>query len=299
MKKCAFYWIVCFIGLVQAAFAYDLDIVTDASIGMRKDRIEWSVFSAGTPDKLFKEKWSNIRLAQLSANLQILACDHLLFTMECGYGWIFDHGKHTFTDFNVSLHPPTIEDEITSITKGHADDLSISAGYQFNWVCSGISMAPLIGYSYHFIKLNNHEFERENPSQDSSLKPIDELTEESKYHFSGPWVGFAVSYQPQCEWIFYFSYAYHQSKYHGSFTNSLGIEGNAHQKIRDVRGNEYTLGTAYNFTEEWFGSFKLNYRNWLGKNGHYITDKPVSSVLPLRSLRWSSFAATIEAGYLF
>lgn len=234
----------------------------------------------------------------VETNVQFLACEHWLFKADFNYGW-FDkikQQKMTGYDFYTSTAI-----DATSKVKGSVYDISGALGYQFNWDCFRLSVAPLVGWSYYHQHFKNtHYF---NHLNDQAF----DARNHYKFSWNGPWIGFAAAYQVCCEWQFYVDYSFHWSdfraRYHDFSLNTFNENARtclAHGKSNSAYGNEVTVGTTYQFCENWFLGFKFNYKDFWANNAKTDNRKFDNTAhYRTKNIQWNSYFATVDIGYIF
>lgn len=280
-------------GCCTDCFGFDSVLTFGVGGGYRTDELQWNVFPSLTGLEV-EEKWKNIQMGIVEADAQFLACEHYLLQVDFDYGWFNRSGHQTVNTFDLASD--TLIESLRSRTKGRAYDLSGAIGYQFNFWCYRFSLAPLVGYSYHFQKFENNGYTNE-------LVPVDETFAGTHntytFRWRGPFVGFTTAFQVTCDWQIYFSYAYHWARYRAKVNENF-IVGSfpSHQKANNARGNEFTLGTAYEFCDNWLLGVRLDYKNFSSNKGSQEDDEGII-ISNMRHLKWKTFSATLDLTYVF
>lgn len=337
MKKQIFLVLACLVGAVQA-FASGCDpdccndcldfnskLTVDLGGGLRWDNISFKRHNGfgSTHDKL-----NDIKIGQIQGDIQYLACEHLLLKGYFDYGWVYGKTRHSvrvneegpygpYSDFSSSGFS-------THSKKGNAYDLYGAVGYQFNWDCYQVAFAPLVGYSYNYLKLNrgsSNDGSSWSSGSGSELSGSESIGSESssfssssgcngrgtKFRLSGPWVGFAATYQWSCDLQLFVDYAFHWARFHATAneTNFFGSERSRSLKSKNAYGNEVVVGATYTLCDSWFAGLNFNYRNWYGsKSGHNGSSNVYGSFSSesdskLRNFNWNTYVVSLDIGYSF
>lgn len=282
----------CYTASSTDCFGFESVLTFDIGGGYRQDNIEWKTYPVAAPGTVIKEKWKDVGMGIVETNAQFLACDHYLFKFDFDWGWFNKSGKQEVTnfDFNTNL----LTQSLHSRTKGRVYNIDGKVGYQFNFGCYRYAITPLIGYSYHFQKLKNNEYHNELTGLTNNY------TNNYKYRWRGPTVGVAAAFQIECNWQLFFEYTFHWARYRAKFVDSFLATLPGKQKSNNAHGNEYTLGTSYEFCPDWLLIIKVNYKNFFNNKGRTETVTDFGNdISPLRKLRWESLNATIDVAYVF
>lgn len=229
----------------------------------------------------------------VETNAQFLACEQWLFKVDFNYGW-FDKIKQQKVT-GVDLVTGQLINASSKV-EGSVYDISGALGYQFNLDRFCLSLAPLVGWSYYHQHYKNHHY------FDHCIHEEFRVQNQYKFSWNGPWVGFATAYQVCPEWQFYLDYAFHWAEFKAKFFDVFIAACPANSKTQRGYGNEVTVGTTYQFCENWFLGFKFDYKDfWANKchtslryengDGHERATQ--------KNIEWSSYYATVDAGYLF
>jgi len=333
MKKKIFLVLACLVGTVQAfasgccdtgdscnpccapsdcCLDFDSKLFVDVGGGLRWDSISWKTRASGFDSGDFHQKWRDIKLGVIEANVAFLACDHYLLKGNFDYGWVYGKNHLSTNRFGSSSGFSSSSSNFSSRSKkGHAYDLSAGVGYQFNFECYSIALAPLVGYSYNELTLNRRGFDVYDTSFGSSSSGSN--GHNHKFRMSGPWLGFATTYQATCEMLFYLDYAFHWANFRATLDEGLafeepGLSFSRRFKSKDAYGNEITIGGVYTLCDCWFAGLRFNYKNWFtNKKNHHHHDVYSSSFSGsssnehsrFRNLDWNTYIVTIDIGYTF
>lgn len=336
MKKQIFLVLACLVSTVQAfasgccdtsdscnpccapsdcCLDFDSKLFVDVGGGLRWDSISWKTSASSFSSNDFHQKWRDIKLGVIEANVAFLACDHYLLKGDFDYGWVYGKNHLSTNTFGSSSGFSSSSSSFSSHSKkGHAYDLSAGVGYQFNFDCNCMSgsVAPLIGYSYNELSLNRKSFDVYEP--EISISSSSSNGHSHKFRMSGPWLGFAATYQATCEMLLYLDYAFHWANFRATLDEGLAFEDSSLNfsrsfKSKNAYGNEVTLGGVYTLCDCWFAGLKFNYKNWFtSKKNHHCND-PYSSGFNsssssnessrFRNLDWNTFIVTVDIGYTF
>lgn len=333
MKKQIFLILACLVGAVQVfasgccetdyccqpsdcCLDFDSKLTVDIGGGLRWDNIDWKsrgLLFGSSSSEGFRQKWKDIKIGLIEANFQFLACEHYLLKGDFDYGWVYGKNHLSSSDFNDFSFSSSSSSGFSRKSKnGNAYDLSIGVGYQFNWDCYQIAVAPLVGYSYNYLKLNRHQF---GPyGDDSSSSSSGSSGRGHKFRLSGPWVGFATTYQATCEMLVYLDYAFHFASFKANVDNGFAFEeslSNTRANFKNNRtyGNEVTVGGIYTLCDCWFAGLKFDFKNWWGdKKHHHRSPYDFSSSSSgsssgtsanFKNFNWNTYIVTVDIGYTF
>lgn len=281
----------CYTDCCSDCFGFDSVLTFDIGGGYRNDTLKWKVFPSEFPGREIEEKWKNIGMGIVDANAQFLVCEHYLLKAEFDYGWFSNNGSQRYLANGGDQ--PNIN--YRSSPRGNACDLSGGLGYQFNMDCFRVSFAPLVGYSYHQQRLKSRTYR-------NLLVPDAEVIlahNDYKFRWSGPWVGFALSYQATCELQLYFDYYYHWARFRGTVKEHFVLgEFPSHLRSNRAYGNEFTLGGIYTFCDYWYIGIKYDCKLFCGNKGKSNVET-INEDSPLRKLNWQSQMITLNVGYTF
>lgn len=283
----------CYSECCSDCFGFDSELTFGIGGGYRVDQLQWTVFPSLTGDEV-KEKWHNLQMGIVEADVKFVACENYLLLVDFDYGWFNRRGNQSVKTFDLVPASPKLIGDLKSRTRGRVYDLEGAIGYQFNFCCDHYSIAPLVGYSYHFQKFKNRHYEDE----ESGAEVFADINNRYTFRWRGPFVGFTTAYQIDPYWNVYFAYAYHWVRYRAKLNEEFVVSAfPTHQKANRVRGNEFVLGTNFEFCDSWFFGIKVDYKNYFSNKGSETSEGIIVS--NLRDLRWKSFSATIEVAYQF
>lgn len=279
----------CYDNCCNNCFGFNSVLTFDVGGGYRNDCLKWKR-SLKESNQLIQERWNSIGMGIIEANANFLACEHYLLKVDFDYGWFHGGGHQTYKvfqndDLGVSLK---------SNTSGNVYDLSGGVGYQFNFSCYRLTFAPLIGYSYDYQKYKNRKYE--NVFVEDDVRTI--YKNRYIYRWRGPWIGVAFAYQPCCDILLFFDYAFHWSRLKATVNENFPI-GRSTFKVNQAYGNEFTVGADYLFCDDWLIGLKFNYKNFWGNKSKFHTKQEDVELSHLKKLTWISYNITIDIGYKF
>ncbi len=287
-------------------FGFDAVLTYDIGGGYRQDNLKLTAFPTPPPNMPAEEfhlKWNNLEMGVVETNAQFLACDHYLVKMDFDFGWFTNENGHQTTK-SIEIDTDILDQYLKSPTQGRVYDISGAIGYQFNWCCFRYALTPLLGYSYHYQNLTNRKFTNVlNPDQNPNLKT------NARYRWRGATLGFTATAQVCPEWLWYFTYEFHWLRFRGVIDEWMNRDTPSEtklvvdQKCNGAHGNEFILGTMYQFCDDWFLGFKVDYKNFWGNKGSFTVETvlphSVSPSQPFHNLRWNSLIITMDVGYIF
>lgn len=296
----------CYSSGTTDCFGFDTVLTFDIGGGYRQDDIEWKTSSLSDPDLIQKVEWNKLEMGIVETNAQFLACEHYLAKLDFDYGWFDDGGKQHIRRFALQEGNCLLSKHLRSDTNGHVYNLDGAIGYQFNWCCYRYALTPLVGYSYHYQKLKNHNFR--------DCLSDNKFAIHNRYilRWRGPTLGIAAAYQISCDWQVSLLYTYHWVRYRAkvnenfsghkdneNFTRHRHIVGD--QKANKVHGNEFKISTSYQFCPDWILNLNVDYKIFQGNSGRFEAKRRsrCEHDAKLHDLKWTSLNATATVGYIF
>ena len=287
----------CYSNSCTDCFGFDSALTYDIGGGYRQDTLEWSIYPTSLPGTVEKEDWKNLQMGIIETNAQFLVCQHFYTRFDFDYGWFYNGGHQTIQAGPINSR--SLTRNLKSETNGHVYNIDAAIGYQFNMCSCRFAFTPLVGYSYHFQKLKNCNY-----TNDLTLSEF-KTKNNYKLRWRGATAGFTTAYQVTSYWQLNFTYAYHWIRFRGKVAERFPTEpiyGNL--KSNNGNGNEFTLGTTYEFCPNWILGAKVDYKVFQGNKGKFTPDdeRELSSNIlesPLRKLKWTSLNATIDLLYIF
>lgn len=283
-----------------------------------------------------KSCWTDLNIQTIGARTNCATCDDFYFRANGNYGWITS-GKHRTDVFQRKPQNPNEEREeerrvgtIAAHTRGHIYDVSIAAGYQFQYCQDVAAFSPIFGYSWRGQRLRNSHFEFSNSSFSESLEVggsssssrsfdlaslhidsnIVEIDNSYDTRWNGPFVGFDALYNLDCDWTLTAGYEYHWGKFHArteEFVGGAKLALNQHGK--SYYGHVVNLGMVWNFTDYWtlglqyeFDFFHVHhgrqtFRAVKGSQGDIEVVGLVS--VPLKRVEWCTNSIRLTLGLVY
>lgn len=250
---------------VSAFWAEATDSSLEIGVGYRNDSIkykrEFSPFSSGSDsygnnynNSEFNTNssldWKNLNIWFIEARGKYVTCDCVYLRGSVDYGWITSGKLKNKEDYGFGSgyfdNSFSFSGRDKSHVKGNVYDAKIAVGYQFKWCDEALSIAPLVGYSWHGHELRNgrhgdSSYSSYSPSScdsydsyysyysDCSYSDYSSSSSSSSSSFSssssdkhhkltdrwnGVFIGFDLDYRFCCEWNFFFNYEYHWAQFH-------------------------------------------------------------------------------------
>jgi hypothetical protein len=272
-------------------FGFDSILFFGVGGGYRIDSLKWKAYPEANPGREIEEQWKNVGMGVVETNAQLLVCEHYLFKVDFDCGWFSNSGSQRYTDNDLFGIPVSYKAK----PRGNAYNLSGGLGYQFNFDCYRLSLAPLVGYSRHQQRFKGRTYDNEYfPTGPEVL-----AHNNYKYRWSGPWLGFALAYQATREFQVLFDYSYHWLRFKGNVReNFFPGQLPSHIRSNNAYGNEFIVAGVYTFCDCWFVGVKFNYKQFCGNKGSFRNEEDEESSR-LRKLDWQSSTITLDIGYAF
>lgn len=235
----------------------------------------------------------NINSYQLGARGQFNFCECAFIRGDGHYGWVLD-GDYS-------------EGGFFGDTRGHTYDVEGALGYYFS-LARGIWIAPIVGWSYDAFLLKGVDI---TTAINGCVFDLDDI--KAHQHFSGPFLGFDLFFQPNDCWEFTFGYEFHYAHWHGQrliqgpeygnppFGWTTGFSNKRH--LHRVYGQVFNLDAVFQFWGCWRAGLELKYQFYNGDQGKYRQTRsplnPLFSYATVNGLWWRSFASTVFVGRMF
>jgi hypothetical protein len=275
-------------------------------------------------------KWRDLDIWLIEARGKYVTCDNIYLRANGDYGWI-THGKCRDRDF-VSFRGYDDDSDSSSEfsrsrarARGHVYDARIALGYQFRLCDDSLSVDPVVGYSWHGQHIEDRHLRQHSSS---SSECSDDLRntygssssssgrKHARYHtrWNGPFIGFDFDYRFGCccEWTIFGDYEFHWAHYHARARWHLRddfIDGRFRHHAKNAYGHIFDIGVRYDFCECWFASVKGEFQWWWADRGHdraKIFEASCGDAstncrlsIPLRDVRWDSYAVIADVGMTF
>lgn len=155
--------------------------------GCRTDEFSWNIAgtSAGTEPNILSElSWKDLRIHQISIGLRVNDNSGLYMKNHIAYGVIVD-GKNQDSDYRKDDRQLEYSRSNNQADTGGTWDFSAGIGYPLPLGFDFISLAPVIGYSYHRQELRMTDGYQSIPA----TGPFPDLNSSYDASWKGPWVG--------------------------------------------------------------------------------------------------------------
>jgi len=346
-----------------AAFAFwpeAADSSFELGVGYRNDKLSWEHHASETAEQnpsavITKQQWKNVNIWQIGANFKYVTCDNLYLRAAADYGWVTS-GKVTHYDY-VSANSSSSSSSSSGdsllfadnqcpfdnfshkANKGHVYDADIAVGYEFKMCDDGLSLAPVVGYSWngqHFGKGSNNGSSSSSSSSSSisnvvvaalASSDVSGNGSDGKFHarWNGPFLGLDLNYKMWCDWAVFGSYEFHWARYNAKvsqFGSSL-YNDRFTQRAKNGHGQVASIGVKYDFCEcwtvslvgewSWFraekGRSKIFTDAGNGSSSEFNSSSSSSNgggvetrcfvSAPVTHVIWQSASATVNVGMLF
>lgn len=265
-----------------------------------------------------KEKFKDLDIFTLGLEIKALIPCWIYGRGNVDYGWIC--GEHDRDEYKVEIQGsggnlrtgavtfPETDRALTHrrVRGKYVADLSAAFGYPFEFFCSKLMIAPIVGYSYNEQKLHSRyhqsiSFPLPNTSAFESNFPVpqlvnfDDVYRKVRAAWWGPFVGFDIDYLVGCGWKVYGEFEYHfgtaklstRTHFSEASSNAVGA-GFFHESHRKrAHGVNLRIGTNYLFWCNWLLGLHVDYKNWRSTHGSDT------------HLDWQSYGVGVDLGYSF
>ncbi|MFI5342588.1 MAG: hypothetical protein ACHQUC_00025 [Chlamydiales bacterium] len=343
------------------------DSSLEVGVGYRNDSIKWkrelrdgsSSFysgcngsgesgSSGSRDKFTTDfNWKDISIWFIEGRGRYITCDCIYLRGNVDYGWITSgrlHQKDHFSFASGNNHGFGNDFSSSSNSRGRSSangfvyDGKIAIGYQFDWCDECLSIAPLVGYSWHGQHLRGgHRDESSNfygygfnsdsycseESSSSSSSSRSSSSGRGKHRFNDRWngvfIGFDLDYRLCCEWNLFLNYEYHWAEFHATerkenlFRNDYygNSSGNNRSSIHanNGYGNVLDFGVEWDLCECWTLGLRAEFQWWYADHGRERTKLCENSIgnvsveevvkTSVKHISWDSGSIAVELGMIF
>lgn len=311
--------------------------ILEIGFGFRSDCLDWKTsFKGDSKCTLHSHlKWHELQICQIEARGQYVTSKNIYFRGSADYGWIIA-GKNSDLDWGKrfpysSYCSEGLRFEIAhshSKTNGHAYDVKVAVGYRFQIVEKIFSIAPLVGYSLHGQKFQDHHLrQRFYGEMESGMSSVMDRSDSiasnigtnAEYH--AHWRGVFLGFDFDCnfsrsgstvEWGSFGTYEFHWSGYYGkgqwNFRQDF-VDGCFYHHAKNAYGNVLNLGLKWNFCGKWSLALRSEFQwFWASSGGHKVKISHDSFkkkttdcffLLDLHSIRWQSASLIIDLGIIF
>lgn len=275
-----------FVSTFLSLFAAEPESSIQIGCGYRVDHTRWdmkapqNLFNAETSSKL---SCKDEQIFLVSAAFQSIATPWLYLRGYADFGWLTGKTLHEIDHFN-SLSPPVKMENRFFLDAKNVYDLSLGVGYPFEFFCSQIFFAPVVGYSYQAQNLGTTELSIDLISQKLTtaqqealgiLPPVEPIPTNAKFLSRyrsrewGPWVGFDIAFRPWDCIIIYGQFDYHFAQIRRKRKSNMGITYfDTFTKTHHGHGYNSTVGAVWYFAYDWYVSATGNFQYWKSKSDY-------------------------------
>ena len=287
-----------------------LGLESDAllTLGHRVDNLKWNIagdLTGQNPNVLSELTWSDLQTIQIKGRYAATIRQHWYVRGAGDFGWIVN-GASQDSDYlgdDRTLEFSRSENE----GGGHVYDLSIGGGYRWRVLQDRLSVAPLLGYSYH-----RQELTMSKGFQTVSrfgfgvpIGAIENLRSEYDATWDGLWFGTDVEVGPYRRWKLFGSFEYHLADYFGRGNWNLRTDFRHPESFTHRAdggsGIVLSIGVAYVLSERWLVEAGFAYQDWSvgsGLDTTYFADGTTAQTR-LNEVTWDSYAASLGMRYQY
>lgn len=280
----------------------DASAEIDASLqlgpGIRQDNLDWSIADIdGSPNILSELTWTDLTIIQIKASGKLIIADKFYIRGSLDYGEIID-GENQDSDYSGNDRTGEYSRSNNSTDEGNVYDLSAGLGYQFR--IKRLTIAPLIGYSYHTQNLVITD-------GNQTIPPIGHFPGlHSTYdaQWDGPWTGLDLSFTIIEKLMLSGVVEYHWADYKGVADWNLRDDFDHPRSFEHTaEGNGILVSAAihYAFSEHWGVGFAGNYQDWStdpGTDRTFFADG-TEVTTRLNEVNWDSVATELSITFRF
>lgn len=221
------------------------DYSLDLSGGYRRDSLKWEVAGEdGFPNILTDMQWKDLQAWVVGADLKMVFCRTIYIRANGDYAKYY-HGHEHDNDFAGNNRTDQFLETKAKVHGGEAYDATAGIGYLFWFVGDKVTIAPMVGYSWHEQHLKMSDLVVEQGVFPPG--PFPGLHSNYRARWMGPWVGADFTYDTCCH------------------------------NIRLLATVEYHFSSRFNATGDWNlrTDFDQDFRQhawahaWYGKGGIY------------------------------
>lgn len=307
MKKKLIIFLLCsltFTGPILANEYFDTE--WDFEMGYRVDEVKWSIRQSDTVKVLSELTYRDLQIFQLALNGCLVTYNNIYFRGEANGGWILS-GQAQDDDYLGPNRTLLFSKSISQTNDDNVVDLSFGAGYLFDVCGTGLTIAPVVGYSYHEqnIRMTNgiQIFDLDFPEIEG---PIPGLNSTYDTRWDGPWFGLDFAYDLMCDIGIFAIYEHHWPRYKGKGNWNLRSDflGDFIHDAARGHANVVEIGINYDWCD-WIIGLSSKFQKWnsgFGVDTTFISDEtdiifPASTVL--NPVTWRSYSIMVDIGRCF
>jgi hypothetical protein len=277
--------------------------------GYRHDDLNWSIGGLnGKPNILSELKWKKIQIAEIEANLRVLA-DSYYAKGSLSYGEVLD-GSCRDSDYLLNNRKAEFSRSSLETSHGSVYDWSLAGGYELKFWRNLLSINPLGGYAvdHQHYKMNDGVQLIDWITDYSG--PIHGLNSSYTSNFKGPFIGVDFIYEATSDLTLLATYEYHFIDYKGSgdwnLRKDLYKDFQHRAKGRGVVGS---LGFLYDISYQLSIGMTCSYTAFETKKGssrfYALMENNEGEIVkeifnqPFNGIRWKSLSALLSLNYAF
>ena len=282
--------------------------------GFRHDELRWSIGGGGL-DVLSELQWKDLEIFQMEGYGRYLwkrpeGAFDVAVRASAGYGWIV-HGKNRDSDYAGPDRSDEWSRSSNGADQGEVLDLSLAGGLQFPLTGKGVSITPLLGYSYHEQNLTLRDGMQVLSDQTladrffgagevtvPALGPFPGLDSTYATQWYGPWTGVEMVYSPVARFSLAGRLELHLVDFRAEADWNLRSDMQ-HPKSFVQKATGYGLvgevTGKYALDSRWGVELALAYSDWRAEDGTdriYLADGTRASTR-LHEVCWTSLALNL------
>lgn len=288
--------------------------------GYRTGELDWNIAGpSDTPDVLSELEWKELDIFQTeakgqawfgSANWPELS---LCIKGSAAYGWVVD-GKNRDSDYAGDHRTSEFSRSENNGDGGNVLDLTIGAGPQIKLWQGKLTMAVLVGWSYHEQNLEITDGNQTlsdaglaasiGASAPPAVGTIPGLDSSYDTKWWGPWLGTDLTWQLNERATLCGAFAWHFADYEAKANWNLRTDLAQPVSFRHfANGRGLTLGLEleYQLNDTWLLELSYDYQDWQADDGNSYSYAAGggSSRAHLNEVNWRTHSALLSLGYQF
>lgn len=283
----------------------DCQTTFEIGVGYRRDFTKWNLETIDTLGNniSIENRLKDENIFLIDARAKMIE-DWFYFRANADYGWITSGKFHN--NFEVApLAGSPVDDSFHNKIKGgsHVADVTAAIGYPFEFCCGDFILAPVVGYAYHYKRIETKNHFRPLTGTTVVFAPIDGHKNKLSASWYGPLLGADVFWRIDDCWNLWGEFQYIFAQCKRKWESDFGIPSiNHHSRRKTAYGFDGTVGTDYFFTCDWYAGLSVDFKYWRTKKGghHRFSDVEAGEDLPISDrVNWTSVGVNLNAGYLF
>lgn len=272
---------------------WEIHNALEFDLGYRHDDLNW-ISKAPSLGVSTEQNWTEMRSLLIACQDELYLgtdCQALYLRGYADYGKLFT-GNKKFTQNSLD-EPFELETQLEADSGGFVADGSFAAGFQFRVPCTYLFLIPLVGYSYHYQKFEDNNYQ----DRIGTINFFRDVHSNYKYYWKGLWYGMRLEAKVPY-WRIFGEYQYHAGNFRGTVEDNF-IDNSAKENLEANRaiGSEVMGGVYYAYDMPWMIGFNVNYRYWKAKHGtSTISGEDPAS---LDAAKWHTFSISGCVQYCF